>query len=224
MAMQSGRSAARDEFALARRRLVARLGARGVGDERLLAAVRDVPRHWFVSEALWGQAYRDTPLPIGDGQTISAPGVVATMTNALALDGSERVLEIGTGSGYQAALLSRLAAEVITIERIPALADLAARSLARLGTTNVRVEQGDGTCGLPEDAPFDRIVVTAGGPELPPPLLSQLRVGGLLVGPFGARGEQDLLRVCRTGEQRFTREVIGRCRFVDLIGENGWAA
>lgn len=222
--MKSGRSAAREEFALARRRLVAQLSERGLGDPRLLAAVREVPRHWFVPEALWGQAYRDTPLPIGEGQTISAPGVVATMTDALSLTGRERVLEIGTGSGYQAALLAQLAASVVSIERISALVPLASAALAALGIVNVRVELGDGTCGLPAEAPFDRIVVTAGGPQLPMPLLSQLAIGGLLVGPFGPRGEQDLLRVQRTAEKRFTREVIGRCRFVDLIGENGWAA
>lgn len=215
---------AREAFALARRRLVSQLRERGLTDERILEAVREVPRHLLIPEGLWGQAYRDTPLPIGEGQTISAPGVVATMTDALALTGAERVLEIGTGSGYQAAVLSRLAARVVSVERIESLAVEARRALRALGIDNVEIHIGDGTRGLPEEAPFDRIVVTAGGPEIPLPLLSQLVIGGLLVGPFGSRGDQELIRMQRTGDQRFTREVLGRCRFVDLIGENGWAA
>ena len=222
--MRSSREAAREEFALARRRLIAQLRASGVEDPRVLAAMREVPRHWFVPEALWGQAYRDTPLPIGDGQTISAPGVVGTMTEALSLDGHERVLEIGTGSGYQAALLAHLAREVISIERIESLAREARAALDALGVGNVRIRLGDGTLGLPGDTPFERIVVTAGGPTLPRPLLGQLALGGILVGPFGARGQQELVRVQRVADQRFTREVLGRCRFVDLIGENGWTA
>jgi protein-L-isoaspartate(D-aspartate) O-methyltransferase len=183
-----------------------------------------VPRHLFVPEALWGQAYRDTPLPIGERQTISAPGVVATMTAALALSGGEHVLEVGTGSGYQAALLSLLVGRVVSVERIPELAGLARSALSRLGVRNVAIHVGDGTCGRAEEAPFDRILVTAGGPDIPLPLLSQLAIGGLLVGPFGPRGEQDLIRMQRTDANRFTREVLGRCRFVDLIGEHGWAA
>jgi len=222
--MRSGVMPAREAFALARRRLVAGLRARGLRDERLLRAVREVPRHLFLPEALWGQAYRDTPLPIGERQTISAPGVVATMTDALALEGHEQVLEIGTGSGYQAAVLSLLADRVISVERIPELAAQARATLGALGVRNVEVHLGDGTRGHLEEAPFDRIVVTAGGPDIPLPLLSQLALGGLLVGPFGERGEQELIRMQRTGESRFTREVLGRCRFVDLIGEHGWAA
>lgn len=222
--MGSGGMPAREAFALARRRLDAQLRERGLTDERVLAALREVPRHLLIPEGLWGQAYRDTPLPIGEGQTISAPGVVASMTDALALTHSERVLEIGTGSGYQAAVLSQLAAEVISIERIESLAIEARRALRALGVDNVTIHIGDGTRGLPDEAPFDRIVVTAGGPDIPLPLLSQLAVGGLLVGPFGPRGDQELIRMQRTGEKKFTREVLGRCRFVDLIGENGWAA
>jgi len=222
--MESSRSAALDEYALARERLVRRLSARGVRDERVLRAIFETPRHRFLPEALWGQAYRDTPVPIGEAQTISAPGVVATMTEALSLSGRERVLEVGTGSGYQAALLNALAASVLSIERIPILAERAGLILSELGYERVQVRIGDGTQGAPDCAPFDRILVTAGGPELPLPLLSQLAVGGLLVGPFGGRGQQQLLRIQRAGVKKFTREVLGSCRFVDLIGEAGWSA
>lgn len=222
--MQPGRAAAQGQYALARRRLVEQLATKGISDRGVLEAFAQVHRHQLVPEALWGQAYRDTPLPIGEKQTISAPSVVATMTQALALRGGEHVLEVGTGSGYQASILSRLVASVVSVERIPKLAALARRALDRLGVTNVVVHLGDGTLGRPADAPFDRIVVTAGGPEIPIPLLSQLSPGGLLVGPFGCRGEQELIRMRRTGETKFTREVLGRCQFVDLIGANGWAA
>ncbi len=213
-----------DRFALARRRLAERLAARGIRDGRVLEAVRRVPRHMLVPEALWLQAHRDTPLPIGEGQTISAPSVVATMTEALCLRGDERVLEIGTGSGYQAALLGALCAWVDSIERIPALAHTAGRALSRMGASNVTVYLGDGTQGRPEQAPYDRIIVTAGGPEVPQTLLEQLAIGGLLVGPFGERECQELVRCRRRASHRYTREVLGRCRFVDLIGKHGWAA
>jgi protein-L-isoaspartate(D-aspartate) O-methyltransferase len=178
----------------------------------------------MIPEVFWSQAYQDCPLPIGEGQTISAPGVVAAMTQALELRGSEKVLEIGTGSGYQAAILSELAERVISIERIPELAQAARNCLDGLGVGNVDLFLGDGTRGRPEDAPFDRIVVTAAGPEVPRPLLAQLKRGGLLVGPFGPRGQQELIRIRRTGRNQFAREVLGTCRFVDLIGKNGWAA
>jgi protein-L-isoaspartate(D-aspartate) O-methyltransferase len=222
--MQDGHAPARGEYAVARRRLSDRLREQGIRDERVLAAIEQVPRHRLVDEALGSRAYGDTPLPIGAGQTISAPGVVAAMTEALNLRGHESVLEIGTGSGYQAAVLSRLASRIVSIERIPRLASSARKALDTLGVTNVVVYLGDGTRGWPDGSPFDRIVVTAGGPEVPPPLLSQLVVGGVLVGPFGARGEQNLLRVRRAAADEFTREVLGRCQFVDLIGANGWAA
>jgi protein-L-isoaspartate(D-aspartate) O-methyltransferase len=201
-----------------------RLARGGVRDPRVLAAFASVPRHRLVPEALRGKAYRDVALPIGDGQTISAPGVVAAMTEALGLTGSETVLEVGTGSGYQAAILSRLAARVISIERLPKLAASARTALDALGVSNVVVYLGDGSEGRPQDAPFDAIVVTAGGPDVPPPLLAQLRVGGALVGPFGGREEQELLRIRRLSGGGFQREVIGRCRFVDLVGSHGWAA
>ena len=214
----------RDEYALARRRLVERLREAGFRSSRLLGAFAEVPRHRLVAEALRDQAYRDIPLLIGDGQTISAPSVVATMTAALRLTGSETVLEVGTGSGYQAAIISRLAARVISVERIPRLAARARTALDRLGVSNVVVHLGDGTRGRPADAPFDRIVVTAGGPRVPPPLLEQLVPSGCLVGPFGPQGEQELLRVVRRANGTFTREVLGQCRFVQLIGAHGWVA
>jgi protein-L-isoaspartate(D-aspartate) O-methyltransferase len=220
--MLSGHASGRTGFMLVRRKLVERLRAQGIRDARVLAAFEDVPRHDLVPEVLWGQAYKDTALPIGEGQTISAPGVVATMSAALGLTGPECVLEIGTGSGYQAAILSRLAARVISIERIPELAHSARAALVALGVRNVEFYVGDGTCGRPEDAPYEGIVVTAGGPEVPRPLLDQLKLGGRLVGPFGPRDAQQLLRIRRTGASSYTQEVLGRCHFVDLVGRNGW--
>jgi protein-L-isoaspartate(D-aspartate) O-methyltransferase len=206
-----------------RRRMVERLAKAGIRDARVLAAFAAVPRHLLVPEALQDQAYRDTALPIGDGQTISAPNVVAAMSEALELRGGESVLEIGTGSGYQAAILSQLAARVVSVERVQRLAASARRTLDRLGIANVVVYWGDGTRGRPSDAPFDAIVVTAGGPNVPEPLLAQLAPGGRLVGPFGGRDEQRLLRVRRTGAHAYQEELLGRCRFVDLVGDHGWS-
>jgi protein-L-isoaspartate(D-aspartate) O-methyltransferase len=205
-----------------RRRFLERLRSAGIDDPRVLDAFAAVPRHLLVTEALRDQAYKETPIPIGEGQTISAPGVVAAMTMALELEGHERVLEIGTGSGYQAAILAQLVSQVISIERIPRLAARARTALDQFGVTNVVVYLGDGTRGRADHAPFDRIVVTAGGPEVPKPLLDQLATGGMLVGPFGARGGQKLTRFRRCEGDRFTREVLGECDFVDLIGQNGW--
>lgn len=213
-----------DAYAPQRRRMAARLASEGVQDRLVLAALEDVPRHRLLPEALHGQAYSDAALPIGDGQTISAPGVVAAMTEALELTGHETVLEVGTGSGYQAAVLGRLAARVVSIERVPRLAAAARRSLDRLAVTNVVVYLGDGTVGRLADAPYEAIVVTAGGPTVPEPLLAQLAIGGRLVGPFGPRDEQRLLRVRRNTETDYSEELIGRCRFVDLIGAHGWVA
>lgn len=203
--------------------MVARLAERGVRDPRVLQALEAVPRHRLVPEALHAQAYRDLPLPIGDGQTISAPSTVAAMSEALALAGGEHVLEIGTGSGYQAAVLARLAERVISIERLPRLVAEARRRLDALGVTNVVIHLGDGSLGRPADAPFDAIVLTAGAPEIPGPLLTQLAPGGRLVGPIGPRGAQELVRVHRR-RSGFAREVLGPCRFVDLVGAHGWAA
>ncbi|MGH0028544.1 MAG: protein-L-isoaspartate(D-aspartate) O-methyltransferase [Myxococcota bacterium] len=202
--------------------MLERLAAGGIDDPRVLEAVGSVPRHELVPEALQAQAYQDAALPIGEGQTISAPGVVAAMSQALELAGGENVLEIGTGSAYQAAILARLAARVVSVERVPRLAAQARRTLDRLGVTNVVVYLGDGTRGRPGDAPFDAIVVTAGGPTVPEPLLDQLAVGGRLIGPFGQREEQQLVRIRRESALDYTQEVIGRARFVDLIGTHGW--
>ena len=204
--------------------MVERLGQEGVRDARVLAALEAVPRHWLVPEALRSQAYRDNALPIGGGQTISAPSTVAAMSSALELAGHEHVLEVGTGSGYQAAVLARLAERVVSIERLPRLAAEARRALDRLGVTNVVVHLGDGSLGRPIEAPYDAIVITAGAPTVPEPLLDQLAPGGCLVAPVGPRGEQRLVRIRRGKDDRFTREVLGLCRFVDLVGRHGWAA
>jgi len=197
--------------------MVEQLARGGVRDPRVLDAFASVARHRLLPEALAAQAYRDTAIPIGDGQTISAPSVVAAMSQALELVGHETVLEVGTGSAYQAAILARLAARVISIERVPRLAARARKSLDDLGVANAVVY-----LGRPGEAPFDAIVVTAAGPSVPEPLLEQLAVGGRLVGPFGERDEQELLRIRRTAKNRYTRELIGRCRFVDLVGAHGW--
>jgi protein-L-isoaspartate(D-aspartate) O-methyltransferase len=210
------------ELAVPRRRMAERLAREGVSDRRVLEAFEAVPRHLLVPEGLWSQAYQDAALPIGDGQTISAPAVVAAMSQALELRGHEVVLEIGTGSGYQAAILAHLAARVVSIERVPRLAAQARRTLDRLGISNVVVYLGDGSKGRASEAPYDAIVVTAGAPSVPEPLLEQLAVGGRLVGPFGSRQEQRLLRVRRSTDTEYAEEVIGRCRFVDLIGVHGW--
>lgn len=223
--MGGSRSAARSEQVIPRRRMVERLAAGGLSDPRVIAALEAVPRHRLIPDALSGKAYdENAALPIGEGQTISAPAIVAAMSAALELRGDEEVLEIGTGSGYQAAVLSRLAARVVSVERVPRLAASARSALDRLGVSNVIVYLGDGTAGRPNDAPFDAIVVTAGGPEVPPPLLEQLAPGGRLVGPFGTREEQQLLRIRRAEDGALSQELLGRCRFVDLLGTHGWAA
>lgn len=215
--------AAGGRWHVSRRRMLERLAQGGIRDARVLEALAAVPRHTLVPEALGHRAYDEAPLPIGAGQTISAPGTVAAMSAALALRGSEKVLEIGTGSAYQAAVLARLAARVISIERVPALASRARRALDRMGVTNVVVQLGDGTRGWPAEAPYDAIVVTAGGPEIPAPLLAQLAPGGRLIGPFGPRGRQQLLRVRRDpGGRLHAPEPLGAARFVDLVGEHGW--
>jgi protein-L-isoaspartate(D-aspartate) O-methyltransferase len=206
-------------FERARRRMAQRLSDGGICDLRVLHAFDTVPRHLLVPEALREQAYSNSAIPIGNGQTISAPETVAAMTEALELTGKETVLEVGTGSAYQAALLGHLAERVISIERVPKLASQARSSLDRMGVTNVVVHLGDGS----REAPYDAIVVTAGGPEVPAPLLDQLAVGGRLVGPFGSKDEQVLMRFRRKDSEKIEREVLGRCRFVDLIGEHGWA-
>ena len=204
--------------------MVERLQEAGIRDSRVLAALRSVPRHHPVPDALQHRAYDESALPIGERQTISAPLVVAAMSQALALRGEETVLEIGTGSAYQAAILSRLAERVISVERIPRLASRARSALDALGISNVLVFLGDGSRGWPSEAPYDAVVVTAGAFSVPEPLLDQLAPRGRLVGPFGERDEQVLLRITRRPDGEFEREQLGRCRFVDLVGEHGWAA
>ena len=195
---------------------------RGNFSERVLEAMLAVPRHEFVPVHARGCAYLDQPLPIGGGQTISQPFMVAAMTEALELGGSERVLEVGAGSGYQAAVLSLLATEVHSIESHAPLARAAAERLSRLGYTNVRVHVGDGTLGLPEAAPFDAIVVTAAAPHVPTALAEQLSDGGRLVIPVGDEQQQELVQIRKSGKHTSQR-VLHYCRFVPLVGRDGWS-
>lgn len=198
---------------------------RGVRSEVVLAAMRNVAREAFLPEELREFAYEDAPLPIAKGQTISQPYIVAMMTEALGLRGGEKVLEIGTGSGYAAAILSRIAKDVYTVERIGQLAEKSAALLTRLGYNNVHVLHADGTHGWPEHAPYDAIVVAAGGPYVPESLKAQFKVGGRLVIPVGAdRRVQELLRVTRVAEDEYTSEELADVRFVPLLGAEGWTA
>jgi protein-L-isoaspartate(D-aspartate) O-methyltransferase len=197
------------------------LHRRGIGDERVLAAMREVPRELFVPEKQQRRAYADSALPIGSGQTISQPWIVAAICQALELAGEEKVLEIGTGSGYSTAVLARLAAEVVSIERHAELADEASDRLQELGITNVEVAVGDGSRGLPERAPFEAIAVHATAPEPPIRLLEQLADGGRLVVPVASRGA-DMLTQYKRRDDEVVTDVIGPCRFVPLIGEEGF--
>ena len=211
-----------EEFLEQRRSMVEQqIRERDIGSPRLLEALLAVPRHLFVPGEYAAGAYTDQPLPIGEGQTISQPFMVAAMTDALELTGRERVLEVGTGSGYQAAVLSLLAGEVYTVESHASLALAARRRLARLGYTNVQVHTGDGTLGLPEAAPYDAIVVTAAAPRVPPPLAEQLAEGGRLVIPVGQSDQQELWQVRKTAGETTSR-VLHYCRFVPLVGRYGW--
>ena len=210
------------EYATARNRMVEnQLISRGIKDPRVLDAMRKVPRHRFVEEALVSQAYNDHPLPIGEKQTISQPYMVALMTEALELQGGERVLEIGTGSGYQTAILAELGEKIYSIERIRALSVKAQRILDDLGYFNVVLKVGDGTMGLKEEEPFDGIMVTAGSPDVPQPLVDQLAMGGRLVVPVGDRYTQSLIKIVRAKEG-ITKTDLGGCRFVNLLGTHGW--
>lgn len=209
---------------VARHRMVdEQIETRGIRDPAVLEAMRAVPRDRFVHETQASDAYDDRPLPIGGGQTISQPYIVAVMTQALRPGSGDRVLEIGTGSGYAAAVLSRIVAEVYTVERVKGLAESAERRLRDLGYTNVHVHHGDGSVGWPEHAPYDGIVVTAGGPDVPRSLLQQLAIGGRLVMPVGPSPRwQRLVRVIRTNRDAYERELLEEVAFVPLIGAEGW--
>jgi protein-L-isoaspartate(D-aspartate) O-methyltransferase len=205
-----------------RRRMVDdQIVGRGIKDERVLAAMRRVPRHEFLPEAIRGMAYADNALPIGEGQTMSQPYMVAIMSELLGLTGTERVLEIGTGSGYQAAVLAELCGKVYTVERLKTIGEKARAALDRLGYQNVAIKVYDGTYGWKEMAPFDAILVTAGAPEIPAPLVEQLKDGGRMVIPVGDRFGQSLLKVVKTAEGAVTQRSIP-CVFVPLIGNHGW--
>ena len=201
----------------------AQIASRGIRDPAVLHAMRTVPRECFVAEYQQDQAYDDGPLPIGEGQTISQPYVVALMTEAVEPRPGDRALEVGTGSGYAAAVLATIVAEVYTIERLGRLAQKARQRLASLGYHNVHVLEGDGTLGWPEHAPYDAIIVTAGGPRVPAPLLEQLAIGGRLIMPVGsAHRFQHLERVTRTAIDRYEHEDLEDVAFVPLIGKEGW--
>ncbi len=211
-----------DHYTAMRHRMVdTQIAARGVRDPRVLAAMKKVPRHRFIPSPLWDQAYSDYPLPIGEDQTISQPYIVALMTEILELKDTDRVLEIGTGSGYQAAILAELAAQVCTIDRVASLLAQAERLLDSLGYTNIKTRVGDGTLGWPEEMPFEAIIVTAGAPQVPRPLTEQLSLGGRLVIPVGDQWSQTLTCVRKTTEG-LKLEYHGGCRFVRLIGAYGW--
>lgn len=194
---------------------------RGIKDKRVLMAMRKVPRHLFLDESQWIRAYDDMALPIGEEQTISQPYMVAIMTELLELKGDEKVLEIGTGSGYQAAILSELSRYVYTIERVQSLSDRASKVLRSLGYDNVYLRVGDGTLGWPEEAPFDRIIITAACPEIPPPLIDQLNEKGIIIAPVGERFSQVLLKA-RKEKDRLIEDSHTPCIFVPLIGKYGW--
>ncbi|MBS3750447.1 MAG: protein-L-isoaspartate(D-aspartate) O-methyltransferase [Anaerolineales bacterium] len=212
------------DYQKARERMVERqIARRGIDSPRVLEAFRSVPRHLFVPQHKREFAYSDGPLPIGRGQTISQPYIVAYMTEALELQGEERVLEIGTGSGYQAAILGELAAEVYTVERHQDLAKTASQRLQDMDYENIHVIQGDGTEGLPEHAPFQGVIVTAAAPEVPRPLLDQLDEGGRLIMPVGSRGGQ-VLKLYQRREGDFSVKALSPVAFVPLIGEHGHSA
>jgi protein-L-isoaspartate(D-aspartate) O-methyltransferase len=211
-----------EELRQARELMVtSQLARRGISDPRVLRAMREVPRHEFVPRRLRSLAYDDCALPIDSGQTISQPFMVAIMTELLELTGSETVLEIGTGSGYQAAVLSMLASKVYSLERLPGLTESAREKLDRLGYSGVEVVHQDGSAGLPSHAPFDRIIVTAGAPEIPTPLKEQLSEDGIIVIPVGSETSQTLIRGRKT-EGKLREEYHTPCVFVPLVGEHAW--
>jgi protein-L-isoaspartate(D-aspartate) O-methyltransferase len=214
-----------DRYKKQRARMVeTQIKARSIADPRVLKAMETIPRHLFIDEGLIDQAYSDNPLPIGEKQTISQPYIVALMTQALELKGKERILEIGTGSGYQTAILAHLADRVFSIERIAALATRARKILDQLNYYNVAIRVGDGSYGWREEAPFDAIITTAAAPKIPQYLVEQLVVGGRLIVPVGSRNVQTLYKLTRLTEDlsQINKEDLGGCRFVSLIGESGW--
>jgi protein-L-isoaspartate(D-aspartate) O-methyltransferase len=210
------------DFRIARERMVKdQLIARGIKDERVLQVMGKIPRHLFIEEALAGEAYNDHPVPIGEKQTISQPYIVALMTEALELKGDENTLEIGTGSGYQTAILAELSSRVYTVERIERLLVNARKILAHLGYENILFKVFDGTIGWKEYAPFDTIMVTAGAPGVPEPLVDQLADDGRMIIPIGDRYSQELIKIVRRGKS-LEQKNLGGCRFVNLIGIHGW--
>jgi len=205
----------------ARKQLVELLKRRGIGDKRVLAAIGKVPRHYFFDETFWNQAYRDIAFPIGDGQTISQPYTVAYQTELLHIERGDRVLEIGTGSGYQTCILLELGAEVYTIERQQNLYNRTIQVLPYMGY-KPHFFLGDGSKGIPEHAPYDKILVTAGAPFVPDVMLKQLRIGGVLVIPVGSEKEQKMMTILRVGEQEYERIELDTFRFVPLVGDSAW--
>jgi protein-L-isoaspartate(D-aspartate) O-methyltransferase len=208
------------DFEAARAELIRQLGAE-IKNKQVLAAMGDIPRELFVPSESRHQAYADKPLPIGYGQTISQPFIIALMTQALELKGTEKVLEIGTGSGYQAAILAQLAKRVITTERVKQLADRAKKLLAELGYKNIEVHLAEETLGWRREAPYDAVIATAAAPKVPPELIAQLAIGGRLVIPVGSRYVQELYKITR-GRKRNKIDDLGGCRFVSLIGRGAW--
>lgn len=204
----------------ARDKLIQQL-RREVADKRVLNAMNRVPRHLFVPGSSIETAYRDIPLPIGEGQTISQPFIIALMTQALELTGKEKVLEIGTGCGYQAAILAELSRRVISVERLPKLSERARLTLDQLGYTNIETHLAGESIGWPEDAPYDAIIVTAGAPQIPHDLLTQLGDNGRMIIPVGSRHQQDLIKIVKFKDKTITKN-LGACRFVPLIGEDAW--
>jgi protein-L-isoaspartate(D-aspartate) O-methyltransferase len=219
--MESGSSVAMKYDRLRQEMVEKQIEARGITDVRVLNAMRQVPRHLFVSEALMDQAYSDFPLPIGEQQTISQPYIVAEMTQALQLSHDDRVLEIGTGSGYQAAILSKIVYRVYSIERIHSLYVRSRKLFDKLGYHNIVTRYSDGTTGWRDQGLFDAIIVTAGSPEIPAVLVNQLTIGGRMVIPVGSQHSQDLIKLVRE-KNGIHQTNMGGCRFVKLVGEHGW--
>ncbi len=207
---------------LRRRMVEEQLRGRGIRNPKVLHAFLKVPRHLFMYENMWERAYGDYPLPIGEGQTISQPYTVAFMTRSLKLEGDEKVLDVGSGSGYQTAILMEIAREVYAIERINSIAEKSRKSLELLGYSNFELSVGDGSRGWPEKAPFDAILVAAAAPVVPNSLKKQLNIGGRIVMPVGDRYMQNMARVTKVSEEEFREEDLGSFRFVSLVGAEGW--